>query len=68
MYTANRYLVVWESAATGQHQETKPSQNAAEALLDEKRDREHFVRGAVIDMSGYTMSEERFLDAHRSAV
>ena len=46
---ANRYLVWWESSATGENAETRDTPGAADALLESRRERPDFERGVVID-------------------
>lgn len=68
MYSANRYLVWWQSSVTGDHYETKHSPREANRLLEKREQREHFVRGVVIDMDDYTQSPDAFRRQHNEFV
>ena len=67
MYSADRFLVWWQSRATGDHYETKHSRSEAERLLGRRERREHFVRGAVIDMDDHTLGEREFRRRHHGS-
>lgn len=64
MYTANRYLVWWESSLTGEHYETAHSPEVANARLEKRKQREHFIRGVVVDMDDATMDADEFQQVH----
>lgn len=46
----DRYLVWWYSRVAGELGEKFPQQEQAERRLDELEEREHFVRGVVVDL------------------
>lgn len=66
MMQNHQYLVWWVSSVAGESFETFNHPARAQQRLDELEEREYFLRGAVIDTTEATQTEDEFRQIHNN--